>query len=240
VRRLCGSLRLCVKKYLYPMHQKLFITEDGSHSIQIPELNVSYHSKHGAIQESQHIYIETGLKHVSEKQKKISVLEVGFGTGLNALLTLIEAEKNDLQILYDVVELYPLDSVFVASLNYLSLLQSPQLLKEFSLMHACEWNTAVKISGHFELKKVSGDIRYAELAGSYDLVYFDAFDPAAQPYLWTADVFRKIHTVMNKRGILVTFCSKGEVRRALEDAGFSVFKLAGPKGKREIVRAIKI
>ncbi len=128
------------------MHQKLFITEDGSHSIQIPELNVSYHSKHGAIQESQHIYIETGLKHLSESQNKISVLEVGFGTGLNALLTLIEAEKNVLQILYDVVELHPLDSAFVVSLNYLSLLQSPQLLKEFSCMHTCEWNTSVKIS----------------------------------------------------------------------------------------------
>ena len=221
------------------MHQKLFITEDGSHSIQIPELHVSYHSKHGAIQESQHIFIEKGLKHVSERQKKISVLEVGFGTGLNALLTLIEAEKNDLQILYDVVELHPLDSVFIASLNYLSLLQSPHLVNEFSLMHACEWNTAVKISKHFDLKKIHGDIRYVELTGSYDLVYFDAFDPAAQPDLWTAGIFRKIHAVMNESGVLVTFCSKGEVRRVMGDAGFSVFKLEGPKGKREIVRSIK-
>ena len=222
------------------MHQELFITEDGSHSIQIPELNVSYHSKHGAIQESQHIYIETGLKHLSESQKKISVLEIGFGTGLNALLTLIEAEKNVLQILYDVVELHPLDSAFIASLNYLSLLQSPQLLKEFSFMHASEWNTTVKISEHFSLKKIRGDIRNVELTGSYDLVYYDAFDPSAQPDLWAADVFKRIHAVMDNRGILVTFCSKGEARRAMEDAGFSVFKLPGPKGKREIVRAIKI
>ena len=136
------------------MQRQLFITEDGSHSIRIPDLNVSYHSRYGAVQESQHIFIGAGLKHAALYAKKISILEVGFGTGLNALLTLIEAEKNDLQILYDVVELYPLDSAFIASLNYLSVLQAPHLLDKFSLMHECEWETTVKISGHFDLKKI--------------------------------------------------------------------------------------
>lgn len=219
------------------MERQLFITEDGSHSVRIPDLNVSYHSKYGAIQESLHIFIGAGLKYAALDSNKIRVLEVGFGTGLNALLTLTEAEKSDLQILYDVVELYPLDSAFVASLNYLSLLRTPHLLTKFSLMHACEWDTAVKISVHFEIKKIYGDIRYIELAGCYDLVYFDAFDPASQPGLWTVDIFKKINAVMSKEGVLVTYSSKAIVRKRMEDAGFRVMKLEGPKGKREIVRA---
>jgi tRNA U34 5-methylaminomethyl-2-thiouridine-forming methyltransferase MnmC len=219
------------------MHRELFLTEDGSHSIKVPELNVSYHSKHGAIQESVHIFIENGLKYLNKTN--ISVLEVGFGTGLNALLTFIEAEKNDLQILYDVVELHPLDSVYVASLNYLSVLKAPHLADAFSFMHACDWEVAAKISGQFTFKKIRGDIRHVELAGNYDLVYSDAFDPSAQPELWTAEVFRKIYNATRQNGILVTFSCKGVIRRALTEAGFSVSKISGPKGKREIVRAVK-
>jgi tRNA U34 5-methylaminomethyl-2-thiouridine-forming methyltransferase MnmC len=219
------------------MQQELFVTEDGSHSIRLPELNVCYHSKHGAIQESVHIFIDNGLKCLNKRN--INILEVGFGTGLNALLTFIEAEKNDLQIVYDVVELHPLDSVYVASLNYLSVLKAPQLADAFSHMHACEWEVAAKISGQFALRKIRGDIRHVELAGKYDLVYFDAFDPAAQPELWTAEVFRKIYHATKENGILVTFSSKGIVRRAMTEAGFSVSKIEGPKGKREIVRALK-
>ena len=219
------------------MLQQLFVTDDGSHSVRIPELNVTYHSKHGAIQESVHVFIESGLKQFNKRN--ISILEVGFGTGLNALLTLIEADKNDLKIVFDVVELYPLDSVCVAALNYLSILKAPQLAPAFSHMHACEWDVVAKISGQFELKKIRGDIRYVELTGHYDLVYFDAFDPVVQPELWTVEVFRKIYNVAKQGGILVTYCSKGIVRRAMTEAGFSVVKIAGPKGKREIVRAVK-
>ena len=126
------------------MIQEFFITADGSHSIRVPELNVTYHSKHGAIQESVHVFINSGLRYINRKE--ISILEVGFGTGLNALLTLIEAEKNDLKVLFDVVELYPLDNVCVSALNYLSLLKQPQLANTFSYMHTCEWNVAAKIS----------------------------------------------------------------------------------------------
>jgi tRNA U34 5-methylaminomethyl-2-thiouridine-forming methyltransferase MnmC len=225
-----GPLNLC-------MHHELFLTEDGSHSIRVPELNVTYHSRHGAIQESAHVFIESGLKHINKKN--INILEVGFGTGLNALLTLIEAEKNDLQILYDVVELYPLDSVSVASLNYLPLLKSQHLATAFSYMHECEWNATAKISGQFDIRKVLGDIRHVEMTGNYDLVYFDAFGPAAQPELWTKEVFKKIYDASKEGCILVTYCSKGIVRRAMTDAGFSVSKIPGPKGKREIVRAVK-
>ena len=221
------------------MNRHLFITEDGSHSISMPDLNVCYHSKHGAIHESQHIYIDTGFRYMAVIKQNISILEVGFGTGLNALLTLIEAEKNDLQILYDVVELYPLDRAIVASLNYLSLLGTPQLSCQFSLMHDCEWQKSVKISEHFAIKKFNGDIRHVELSGRYDIIYFDSFDPAAQPALWTTSIFRKMYALMNRGGVLVTYCSKGMARKAMMDAGFRVVKLEGPKGKREIVRAWK-
>jgi tRNA U34 5-methylaminomethyl-2-thiouridine-forming methyltransferase MnmC len=219
------------------MHHELFLTEDGSHSVKIPEMNVSYHSRYGAIEESVHVFIENGLKYLGKK--RINIFEVGFGTGLNALLTLIEAEKNDLQIIYDVVELHPLDSVFVASLNYLSLLKAQQLANEFSFMHACEWGVAAKITGQFALRKIRGDIRHVELTGNYDLVYFDAFDPVAQPELWRAGIFKKIYNAANTGCVLVTYCSKGVVRRAMTEAGFSVSKIPGPKGKREIVRAVK-
>jgi tRNA U34 5-methylaminomethyl-2-thiouridine-forming methyltransferase MnmC len=231
-----GSAKAAGKLILL-MLQELFVTEDGSHSIRVPHLNVTYHSKHGAIKESVHVFIESGLNYLNKKE--ISVLEVGFGTGLNALLTLIEADKNGLKIIFDVVELYPLDSVCVSSLNYLSILKAPRLAQAFAHMHACEWDVAAKISGQFELKKIRGDIRYVELTGNYDIVYFDAFDPVVQPELWTVDVFRKIFNVATQGCVLVTYCSKGIVRRAMTEAGFSVSKIAGPKGKREIVRAVK-
>jgi tRNA U34 5-methylaminomethyl-2-thiouridine-forming methyltransferase MnmC len=221
------------------MRRQLFITDDGSHSIRIDELNVSYHSKHGAIQESRHIYIATGFNYVADVKRKISILEMGFGTGLNALLTLIEADKNDLQILYDVVELHPLDSALISSLNYLSLLRTPQLSRQFSLMHDCEWNKPIKISGCFAFRKLHGDIKHVELSGRYDIIYFDAFDPAVQPELWTVDIFKKMYVLLNEGGVLVTYCSKGIVREAMNNAGFRVVKLEGPKGKREIVRAIR-
>jgi tRNA U34 5-methylaminomethyl-2-thiouridine-forming methyltransferase MnmC len=218
----------------------LFTTEDGSHSIKIPELNVSYHSKHGAIGESEHIYIGAGLNFVSGKKKKISILEVGFGTGLNALLTLIKSNEDDLEIIYESVELHPLDDVFVSSLNYLSLLNAEHLKKEFQEMHSAAWDIKIHISDHFNFKKICGDIRGVQLDSCYDLVYFDAFDPVAQPELWTVKVFEKIHALMSENAVLVTFCSKGEVRRAMAQACFNIEKLRGPKGKREMVRATKM
>jgi tRNA U34 5-methylaminomethyl-2-thiouridine-forming methyltransferase MnmC len=216
------------------------VTEDGSHTVGIPEQNVTYHSTYGAISESKHIYIEAGLQYVVRDKKKISILEVGFGTGLNALLTLIEAQKNDLQILYDVVELHPLDSVLAASLNYLSILGTPGLADAFKKMHDCAWGTPVMISENFLLKKINEDIRSADLSKNYQLLYFDAFDPSAQPELWTADVFKKMYDVLDESGVLVTYSSKGEVRKAMKNAGFNVSKLAGPRGKREITHAVKL
>ena len=219
------------------MPAELLITGDGSHTVCIPELNVTYHSKHGAIQESMHVYIESGLKQI--QNKKISVLEVGFGTGLNALLTYIQAEKNDLEVIYEAVELHHLDDSLTAALNYLSVLEAPQYVNAFSNMHACEWNVLQTISPSFAFKKVTGDIRDMSLTGSYNLVYYDAFDPSAQPDVWTSTIFHKIYSAMEEEGMLVTYCSKTSVRKALVEAGFQVVKIPGPKGKREIVKALK-
>ncbi|MBL7700544.1 MAG: tRNA (5-methylaminomethyl-2-thiouridine)(34)-methyltransferase MnmD [Chitinophagaceae bacterium] len=219
------------------MQNKLIVTADGSHTVINKDLNVSYHSMHGAIQESKHIFIDAGLNY--KQKKKINILEVGFGTGLNALLTLIESKNDRSEIIYEAIELHPLDDLCISSLNYLSLLNAGQLRDKFLSMHLSPASAATKISDHFHLKKIYGDIRSIQLSSSYDLIYFDPFDPVAQPELWSVDIFKKIYDSTNDGGVLVTYSSKGAVRRAMEAAGFKIEKLPGPRGKREIVRATK-
>lgn len=218
------------------MNRDIIVTADGSHTIKDNDLNVTYHSTHGAIAESQHVYIETGLKHI--QKKKLSILEIGFGTGLNALLTLIHADNDHSEILYEGVEPYPLDDVQVHALNYLSVLEREEYRGKFLSMHSCEWNSWNKISENFHLKKVKEDVLHAQLSSKYDLVYFDPFDPLSQPEIWTRKVFEKIFCCMNAGGILVTYSSKSVVRRELLAVGFVVEKVSGPHGKREIVRAM--
>lgn len=219
------------------MNLELKITNDGSHTVINKELNVSFHSTHGAIQESQHVYINTGLNSIREK--KISILEIGFGTGLNALLTLINANANCSEIIYDTVEPHPVDDVLISSLNYLSVLNAEHLRDQFLAMHLCPWNVQTRISENFHFTKILGDIREVHIPSTYHLVYFDVFDPLSQPELWTENVFKKIYMLMNDGGTLVTYSSKVVVRRAMEAAGFEVEKVAGPHGKREIVKAVK-
>lgn len=219
------------------MQRELIVTADGSHTIFNEELNVSYHSTHGAIAESQHVYINTGLKTISKKQ--VSILDIGFGSGLNAILTLIHADHDHLKILYEGVELYPLDDVQVSALNYLSVLREEGYREKFLSMHSCAWSTSHKISENFQLIKFREDILTVQLYSTYDLVYFDAFAPSAQPLLWTKELFAKIFAAMNNGAVLTTYSSKSIVRRALTEAGFKVDKVPGPYGKREIVRAVK-
>lgn len=219
------------------MKQSIILTEDGSHSIVMPQLNVSYHSRHGALQESKHIFIEAGLKEVLKKKNDIAVFEMGFGTGLNALLTLIETENISVNIYYETAELYPVDNSIASQLNYTDALSRNDMHPQFMLMHECAWGATCAISGKFTLYKRNENIEQVVLTNKFDIVYFDAFDPVAQPGLWTTGVFRKLFNVMNEGGLLLTYCSKVVVRRAMEEAGFSVEKIPGPKGKREIVRA---
>ncbi|MBI5859132.1 MAG: tRNA (5-methylaminomethyl-2-thiouridine)(34)-methyltransferase MnmD [Sphingobacteriales bacterium] len=229
------------------MVRKIILTDDGSHSISVPELNVTYHSVHGAIQESMHVFIEAGLYGSGRLQRPdpISILEIGFGTGLNALLTLIEAEKTGIKIHYEALELYPL-SEEIRSLNYCQQLNRQNLQQIFEQMHSCEWEKDIAVSDNFILQKKKYNLLNLStcLAGRQayqpiNLIYFDAFAPAAQPELWTKEVFDKMYSLLAPGGILVTYCSKADVRRAMIAAGFSVEKIPGPPHKREMLRARK-
>ena len=219
------------------MHSKLLITEDGSHSLYVPEIDESYHSTHGAVQESRHIFIDAGLKQC--EKKKIRVLEIGFGTGLNAFLSLIEAERSEKQIHYTSLEKYPVELEKALRLNYPEIL-SPEKRFFFELLHSSAWNEDVRISPFFTLKKTEADFTCYILDNKFDLVFFDAFSPDKQPEMWTQKRFEVIFEHCNEGAILTTYCAKGIVRRAMEAAGFKVERIEGPLGKREILRCSKV
>lgn len=221
------------------MERQLVITEDGSSSVFIAELSEHYHSIHGALQESVHVFIKAGLKHKSIDHQRINILEIGFGTGLNALLTCIEAEKHDLAISYTTVEKFPLEEEIHQQLNYCSLLNSTDCDLLYKNIYSSEWNEAQQITRHFTLTKLKMDIKEISFFDSFDIIYFDAFAPSAQPELWTLDIFSNMYNSLQQEGILVTYCAKGEVKRTMRSAGFKVEALPGPKGKREMTRAIK-
>jgi tRNA U34 5-methylaminomethyl-2-thiouridine-forming methyltransferase MnmC len=210
-------------------------TADGSHTISIPEMNVTYHSHHGAVQESLHVFIEAGLRHAwQRKEGPLRILEMGLGTGLNALLTMREAEKSQWLIHYTALELYPLQQQEWQGLQFLQIENEMQWLQE---IHESCWSKDVPLNPYFTLRKEQQDLRMFTTTEQFDLVYYDAFAPSAQPELWTEAIFRKLFDLMNEGGVLVTYCSKGDVRRAMQAAGFQVQKIPGPKGKREMVRA---
>lgn len=239
------------------MEKEILVTGDGSHTIVIPAMEVTYHSRHGAIQESVHVFIETGLRYrmaqlsdgVQPSQAQaIRILEMGFGTGLNALLTLQYAIQHSLPVYYQSLELYPLATAEVAQLNYTAQLNEPGLESMFREMHTCTWEADNHIHPLFTLHKKNQSLLNlpieAELVPSvpsadFDLIYYDAFAPRAQPELWTEDTFRRLFTTLRPGGILVTYCSKSIVRRAMQAAGFTVTKPPGPWGKREMLRAVK-
>ncbi|MCW3070672.1 MAG: SAM-dependent methyltransferase [Bacteroidetes bacterium] len=220
------------------MQRKIITTSDGSHSLYVPELNEHYHSIHGAIQESRHVFIEAGLKQAAKNNSAISVFEVGFGTGLNALLTYLESERLGLKINYTSVEAFPLEEAIFNALNYPQ--ETGEGKQAFELLHSSSWEVKNSISENFSLLKLKTSLLDVILENDqYDLVYFDAFGPLVQPEMWTDEIFSKLYHAMKKGGVLVTYCSKGEVQRAMKRAGFSVEKIPGPPGKREMVRATK-
>jgi tRNA U34 5-methylaminomethyl-2-thiouridine-forming methyltransferase MnmC len=217
------------------------LTTDGSHTVAIPSLDITYHSRHGAVNESLHVFIEAGLNYWLQQHntKQVRIFEMGFGTGLNALLTYIEAAKDNLSIHYSSIEQFPLEKEIVASLNYCETLQRSDLAGFFTSMHAAAWNEDIHLSPFFTLHKLQASLLELQLERKYDLVYYDAFAPNAQPELWTVEVFKKLFDALNDGGVLVTYCSKGDVRRALIAAGFTVSKIPGPPYKREMLRAVK-
>lgn len=219
------------------LKREIKLTEDGSHTIFIPELNEHYHSTHGAIQEAIHIYISAGLKFTD--RSPIRILEIGFGTGLNTYLSLVEAENSNRSIIYHSLERYPIDEEQLNVLNYTDLIEFEKH-DLFKKLHKTEWDQTCEISSHFSLKKISGDLKKIEFKEKYDLIFFDAFAPDIQPDLWTETIFRKLYNCSNPNAILMTYCSKGIVKRALRASGFEVKRLAGPPGKHHILRASKI
>jgi len=218
------------------MERRLKMTEDGSHTMFVNGLDEPYHSTHGALQESMHVFIKQGL--LTVKQPGVRILELGFGTGLNTLLTLKESIPLNLDIYYHAVEKYPLKDSEYNLLNYEKLID-PLPKGILHRIHTCSWGEAIHISEQFILYKEEADFRSMNLPPHINLVYFDAFSPDKQPELWTTDIFDSINKVTDPGAILVTYSSKGIVRRALTSCGFEVYKAAGPPGKREMIRAIK-
>ena len=222
------------------MERKVIITADGSSTIYLPEWDENYHSKHGAIQEAYHVFITHGLNRLFEQgYKHIAILEIGFGTGLNALITSIEAEKQNRSIDYYGVEAYPVIVEDVAKLNYIAELKAENSKRLFETMHQLPWEETHQLLPSFTLtkqKKFFADIQDKE---AFDIIYFDAFGARVQPELWTEAIFQNMYDALIPNGILVTYSAKGSVRRAMQAVGFSVEKLPGPPGKREMLRATK-
>lgn len=213
--------------------RQVILTADGSSSIYVPELDEHYHSTHGAIQESRHVFIASGLDYVKKGKNKLNILEIGLGTGLNCLLTMREEHP---PITYIGIEKYPVTEAQWTALNYTDTLGDSA---RFKAIHDASWDTQVLLEDGFDLIKRQGDLMDVDLGDGNDLVYFDAFGPRAQPGLWTEEVFHRVVDSMAEGGVLVTYCSKGAARRAMMAAGLDVEKLPGPPGKREMVRATR-
>jgi len=220
------------------MKKEFIITEDGSHTIYLPEMDEHYHSVHGAIQESVHIYIGQGLLQTTKNE--ILVLEIGFGTGLNAYLTYCFAKERNISVNYLSLEKYPLTEPEYLQLNYPDSIFSENSLV-FEQMHRAEWDLNQEISSIFWLKKVKADLLSYQFnpEPQFDLVYYDAFAPGKQPEMWTDEVLHKVAKSVKDGGILVTYCAKGTVRRAFSAAGFFMERIPGPTGKKEILRGTK-
>lgn len=216
---------------------KLEQTADGSFTLYVPELDEHYHSVKGALTESQHIFIDMGLKHSQATNPYI--LEIGLGTGLNCFLTYLTSKETGQAIHYTGIERFPLSEEVIDQLDYATLIGKGE--KEiYQAIHQAAWNKEVLLSPHFSLHKIEGDFTQYSFLGKYDLIYFDAFAPEKQPEMWEQPLFDMLYELLNPGGILTTYCAKGVVRRMLQTAGFTVERLAGPPGgKREILRATK-
>ncbi|EAQ40760.1 tRNA (5-methylaminomethyl-2-thiouridine)(34)-methyltransferase MnmD [Polaribacter sp. MED152] len=222
------------------MKREIFITSDGSTSIHLPDWDEQYHSKHGAIQEAKHVFIKTGLhKYLEKNTNQLAILEIGFGTGLNAFITYLETKSKNISISYVGAEAYPIAKDEVISLNYVSELKAEEFKDDFNLIHNIPWEENHKISDSFSLLKRKQFFQDIDDVASFDLIYFDAFGAKNQPELWTEAIFKKMYIALKQGGILTTYSAKGSVRRAMQAVGFIVERLEGPPGKREMLRATK-
>ncbi len=217
------------------MSVELYHTADKSNTLFSTEFGQHYHSINGAFTESIHIFVELGLKNI--ELDKISILEIGYGTGLNAILTYKANLELNKEIYYQGIDVYPLEKSVFESLGYNQFMGgSNQSLLQFNE----DWNCECEINPNFVLHKQIVDLQSFNSDRKFNLIYFDAFSPEAQPELWTVDVFKKLSTLLLTGGILVTYCSKGIVKQNLRDSGFDVKRFAGPPGKRHVLRATKL
>lgn len=219
------------------MKREIILTQDGSTSIFLPELNETYHSKFGAIQEARHVFIKNGLSLLNDKS--VSILEIGFGTGLNAFITFLEAQKGFQTIDYVGVEAFPVETEIINQLNYVSELEANAFESVFKEMHLSNWEIENEITTHFNLTKRNQKIEEISDSNQYNLIYFDAFGFTVQPELWNDEIFEKMYKALKSNGILVTYACRTSIKKAMLKAGFQVEKLPGAPGKREMLRAIK-
>jgi len=211
-------------------------TLDGSQTIKLADLDEHYHSTNGAIQESLHVFINNGFRCIDKNE--ISVFEVGFGTGLNAMLTFVEAEKCGKKVDYTGVELYPIGEDIFTQLNYAEILNIDKQ-KYYLPLHTCEWDKDIELSQNFTLTKINIDLNKYNTNKHFDIIYFDAFAPDKQSELWTKTVFDKMFSMLSFGGVLVTYSSKGEVKRNMRDSGFTVKRLQGAAGKHHMIKGYK-
>ena len=221
---------------------KIMDTGDGSHTLLNVALNETYHSRHGAFRESQHVFLREGLQHWLENHpgaQEISIFEMGMGTGLNLILTLQAAQQfPQLKFSYTTLEAFPLSDAILSQLNYLELLQDASLVSLFERVHRAQWNDWQSILPNFRLKKVRQKLEeYQVEQSSTDLIYYDAFAPNKQPELWTLEALQKGCAMLKPQGVFVTYCAKGQLKRDLKSLGLTVETLPGPPGKAEMVRA---
>lgn len=220
------------------MERKIIVTGDNSKTLLIPELNETYHSTKGALTESKHVFIKEGL--VYSALKKCKIFEMGFGTGLNALLTLDYAIKKKVEVNYHCIEAFPLDFKQVSEMAYPQAADLLHLSEHYKMMHEAPHEKEIKLNEYFTFKKIIGSIEQSNLPKVwYDIVFYDAFGPKIQPELWTAGTLSLLTEAMKCEGVFVTYCAQGAFRRALKTLDMDVSKIPGPPGKREMTRAIK-
>jgi len=218
------------------LKREIIQTQDGSTTIHLPEWNESYHSKHGAIQEAYHVFIKNGFSLF--QGKPISILEIGFGTGLNAFITHLEANKNNQIIDYVGVEAYPVAVEEALQMNFANEIDITKATV-FNQMHEYEWEIKNKITNNFSLTKRKQFFQDINDIETFDLIYFDAFGFRVQPELWSDEIFLKMHEALKLNGVLITYACRTSIKNAMLSAGFSVEKLPGAPGKREMLRATK-
>lgn len=218
-------------------NRRIFYTADGSTSLHVDGLNEQYHSKHGAIREAQHVFVKSGFNYLN--QDSYEILEMGLGTGLNVLLTYLAAKAKNAEVRYTALEKYPLENSEVLALNYDEMLNEVESKSVLERIHLLPWGSAQHITDSFQLTKLKMDFRDFQADDMFNLIYFDAFGPEVQPQLWSEEVLGSMYASLKPCGVLVTYSAKGIIRRRLEKTGFLVERLAGPPGKRHMVRAVK-